>query len=87
MAVNRHDCSDCYRLERQLPGGSVPPLEDRAFARRTKSMTWIQYLAGTSYPASKSRPPRCNGHRTRVNRGRYNAASIEFLSMGLYPRL
>ena len=33
-----HDCSDCYRLERQLPGGSDPPLEDRALARRTNSM-------------------------------------------------
>jgi hypothetical protein len=32
--VNLHDCSDCYRLERQLPGGSSP-LRNRAFSRRT----------------------------------------------------
>jgi len=32
-----NDCSDYYRLERQLPGGTYPPLEDRAFARRTES--------------------------------------------------
>lgn len=34
-----YDCSDCQRLERQLPGGIDRPLEDRAFARRTESIT------------------------------------------------
>jgi hypothetical protein len=32
-----HDRSDSYRLERQLPGGPVFPLRDRAFSRRTSS--------------------------------------------------
>ena len=32
-----HDRSDCYRLERKLPGGSNP-LKDRAFSRRTTVM-------------------------------------------------
>lgn len=31
-----HDCSDCYRLERQLAGWDSHPLEDRAFARHTE---------------------------------------------------
>jgi hypothetical protein len=32
-----HDCSDYYRLERQLPGGVRTHCKDRAFARRTKN--------------------------------------------------
>jgi hypothetical protein len=31
-----HDCSDYFRLERLLPGWDSHPLEDRAFARRTR---------------------------------------------------
>ena len=30
-----HDRSDCYRLERKLPGGTALPLGNRAFSRRT----------------------------------------------------
>jgi hypothetical protein len=31
------DHSDCYRLERQLPGGSILPLRERTFLRRTRN--------------------------------------------------
>jgi hypothetical protein len=30
-----HDCSDCFRLERKLPGGTLTHRKDAAFARRT----------------------------------------------------
>ena len=30
-----HDCSDCFRLEQQLPDGSSHPLRNAAFPRRT----------------------------------------------------
>jgi hypothetical protein len=32
-----HDCSDCFRLERKLPGGALTHRKDAAFARRTPS--------------------------------------------------
>ncbi|MGF1615044.1 MAG: hypothetical protein ACFCVA_14355, partial [Gammaproteobacteria bacterium] len=33
-----HDCSDCFRLERQLPGGSLTHWDSTAFARRTLNL-------------------------------------------------
>jgi hypothetical protein len=33
-----HDCSDCFRLERKLPGGTLTHRKDAALARRTPTV-------------------------------------------------
>ncbi len=54
-----YDCSDCYRLERQTPGGGSHPLKDRAFARRTNLLISLPYFNSVR---SLHMPPRhCPG--------------------------
>src|SRR5204862_1500537 len=43
-----HDRSDCYRLERKLPGGTALPLGNRAFPRRTTNTAQAPDFHGTA---------------------------------------
>jgi len=78
-----HDRSDCYRLERELPGGfKLNPLRNRAFSRRTTKTGTLNYspvpwLPATTLPTANDggalpAPPRpgagSTGHRSRSAR-------------------